>query len=443
MTADPAPHAVNVQRGDEIPSVETAEATRVPDSNDSASSAEERLRQITSVTDTALTSLDFEALRHELLQRVRKLLDVDTATVLLHEDRRRQLIAVDSVGIEEEVRQGVQVPVGEGFAGGIAARMEPRAVEHVDSDTVFNPLLWEKGLGSLLGVPMLSGGDLVGVLYVGAYATRRFTDHDIHLLQLVADRIAVNTKVTSSRTEHAAAVALERSLQPAQLPTVAGTTLAARYVPGEGGVGGDWYDVFTLPTGRIGIVIGDVTGHGFSAAVIMGRLRSALRAYALETEDPGQVLDKLDRKATHFETRTMTTVAYAIFDPSTNQLRLSLAGHLAPVRALPAEPAALADIAVDPPVGFGLARHPRQTSVLEVPPGAAICFYTDGLVERRDSTLDAGWERLCGAVTAAPAESVCATVLSKLVGTRSIEDDIAVFVLSRQGQQGRGAGELA
>lgn len=404
--------------------------------------AEERLQQITSVTDTALTHLDFEALLHELLQRVRNLLDADTATVLLHDDRRRQLVAADAVGIEEEVRQGVQIPIGEGFAGTIAARREPRVLEHLDSNTVFNPLLLEKGLGSLLGVPMLASGDLVGVLHVGTFTTRRFTDHDIHLLQLVADRIALNTKVNTTRTEHAAAVALERSLQPAQLPTVAGTTLATRYVPGQGGVGGDWYDVFTLPTGRIGIAIGDVAGHGFPAAVVMGRMRSALRAYALETEDPGHVLDKLDRKATHFETHTMTTVAYAIFDPSTNQLQLALAGHLPPVRVLPAEPAALADVAVDPPVGFGLACDPRRTSVLEVPPGAAVCFYTDGLVERRTSTLDAGLERLCGAVTAAPAESVCATVMSKLVGTGSVEDDIAVLVLSRQTREGWNTGEL-
>lgn len=414
-----------------------------PGSNDSLSCAEERLQQITSVTDTALTHLDFEALLHELLQRVWRLLNADTATVLLHDERRQQLVAVDAVGIEEQVRQGVQIPIGEGFAGTVAARAEPHVLEHVDRDTVFNPLLWEKRFGSLLGVPMLAGGDLVGVLHVGTFTTRHFTDHDIHLLQLVADRIALNTKVNTSQTEHAAAVALERSLQPAQLPTVAGTTLAARYVPGVGGVGGDWYDVFTLPTGRLGIVIGDVAGHGLSAAVVMGRLRSALRAYALETEDPGQALDKLDRKATYFETHMMTTVAYAIFDPFTNQLQLSLAGHLAPIRALPDEPAALADIAVDPPIGFGLARGPRRTSVLEVPPGAAVCFYTDGLVERRDSTLDAGLERLCGAVTAAPAESVCANVMSKLVGTGSAEDDIAVFVLSRQPQKGWDAGELA
>ncbi|RCW39951.1 serine phosphatase RsbU (regulator of sigma subunit) [Halopolyspora algeriensis] len=400
---------------------------------DSVGSAEERLQQITRVTDTALAHLDFEALLHELLERVRGLLGVDTAAVLLHDDQRQQLVATAAAGIEEEVRQGIHIPVGKGFAGTVAERKQPLVLDHVDSTTVINPLFWEKGVSSLLGVPMLANGALVGVLHVGAFAARRFTEHDTHLLQLVADRIALATEASTSRTERAAAAALHRSLLPAQLPEVSGTTLAARYVPGDGtGVGGDWYDVFTLPTGRIGIVIGDVVGQGLSAAVVMGRLRSALRAYALETEDPGRTLDKLDRKVTHFEAHAMATVAYAIFEPSTNQLRLSLAGHPAPVRALPAESAALVDIAVDPPIGFGIAHRPRRTSFLEVPPGAAVCFYTDGLVERRDSSIDAGLERLCKAVAAAPAESICTSVMSKLVGSASVNDDIALFVLSRQ-----------
>ncbi|MBA8822807.1 serine phosphatase RsbU (regulator of sigma subunit) [Saccharopolyspora lacisalsi] len=385
------------------------------------------------MTDTALARLDFEALLHELLERVRGLLNVDTATVLLHDDQRQQLVATAAVGIEEEVRQGIHIPVGKGFAGTVAQRKQPLVLDQVDSTTVVNPLFWEKGVSSLLGIPMLTSGELVGVLHVGAFTARRFTDHDMHLLQLVADRIALATKANTSRAERAAAAALHRSLLPDQLPEVAGTTLAARYVPGDGtGVGGDWYDVFTLPTGRIGIVVGDVVGQGLSAAVVMGRLRSALRAYSLETEDPGQALGKLDRKATHFETRAMATVAYAIFDPSTNQLRLSLAGHPAPVRALPAESAALADIAVDPPVGFGIAHRSRRTSFLEVPPGAAVCFYTDGLVERRGSSIDDGLELLSKEVTAAPAESVCASVMGRLVGSAAVDDDIALLVLSRQ-----------
>lgn len=404
------------------------------DSVDSAGSAEERLQQITSVTDTALAHLNFEGLLHELLERVKGLLEVDTAAVLLYDHRRKQLVATAAAGIEEEVRQGVNIPVGQGFAGTIAARKEALVLDHVDKISVFNPLLVEKGISSLLGVPMLASDDLVGVLHVGTFEPRHFTEHEKQLLELAAERIALTTKANTSRTDRATATALQHSLLPAELPAITGATLAARYVPGEGAaVGGDWYDVFTLPTGSIGIVIGDVVGHGLAAAVVMGRLRSALRAYSLETEDPGEALDKLDRKATHFETNTMATVAYAILDPSANQLRLALAGHPPPVRVLPGEPAVLADIEPgDAPVGFGIRDRPRRTSVLEMPPESAICFYTDGLVERRDSTLDAGLARLCDAITVAPAESICATVMSKLVGSGPVDDDIALLVLSRQ-----------
>lgn len=405
----------------------------MPNSVDSVANTEERLQQITRVTDTALAHLDPEALLHELLDRVRGLLEVDTATVLLHDDQRQQLVATATVGLEERVRQGIHIPLGSGLAGTVATRKQPLVLDHVDSTTALGPLHWEKDIDSLVGAPMLASGELVGVLHVGAFAARRFTEHDMHLLQLAADRIALAVEASTSRTERAAAAALHRSLLPAQLPAVPGATLAARYVPGDGtGVGGDWYDVFTLPSERIGIVIGDVVGQGLSAAVVMGRLRSALRAYALEAEDPGRVLDKLDRKVTHFEAHAMATVAYAIFDPSTNRLHISLAGHPAPIWTTPAESTVLTDVAVDPPVGFGIAHRPRRTSSFDVPTDAVVCFYTDGLVERRDSSIDVGLERLCRAIAGAPAEDICTSVMSKLVGSASINDDIALLVLSRK-----------
>src|ERR1700749_2408738 len=120
--------------------------------------------------------------------------------------------------------------------------------------------------------------------------------------------------------------------------------MAARYVPGRGVLGGDWYDVFTLPAGELCVVMGDVAGSGLAAAVIMGRMRSALRAYALETSDPAEVLRRLDRKIQHFESNVMATVAYAVADPATGQLRIAAAGHFPPVVAVPGREPHLADI---------------------------------------------------------------------------------------------------
>ncbi|HZA17271.1 MAG TPA: GAF domain-containing protein, partial [Pseudonocardiaceae bacterium] len=238
-----------------------------------------QLRRIESVTDAALAHLDVEDLLGELLDRVRELLAVDTAAVLLLDSSGQQLVVTAARGIEAAVRQGVHVPVGKGFAGRIAAEKQPVIIEKVDHTNVLNPILRERGLYSLLGVPLLISGTVTGVLHVGTLTPRRFTDNDVKLLQIVADRVAFATQSRRAEVERTAAAVLQRSLLPAQLPVVPGLELAARYVPAEsGGVGGDWYDVFTLPSGWLCLVIGDVVGRGLGAADVMGRLRSALRA---------------------------------------------------------------------------------------------------------------------------------------------------------------------
>jgi putative methionine-R-sulfoxide reductase with GAF domain len=391
----------------------------------------DQLRRIEAVTDAALAHLDLEELLLELLDRVRELLEVDTAAVLLLDTNAHQLVATAASGLEEEVRQGVRIPLGKGFAGRIAAQKQPIVLDRVDEHTVLNPILHDKKIRSLLGVPLLAEGAVQGVLHVGTLTTRRFTDDDASLLQLVADRVALAVRARVSGTERATARALQRSLLPAALPTVPGLDLAARYVPGEhGGVGGDWYDLFTLPSGRWGLAIGDVVGRGLGAATVMGRLRTALRGCALDTTDPGEVLSRLDRQVQHFEPGVMATVLYATLDPSLQQLHLSTAGHPAPVLALPDRPATLLDLPPHIPIGVR-AGWQRRTSTIELPPGAVLCCYTDGLVERRHSTLDIGLQRLCDSIIAGPADSVCATIMATLIGPTPIDDDVALIILHR------------
>ena len=393
----------------------------------------DRLRRIEAVTDAGLAHLDVEELLKELLDRVRELLAVDTAAVLMLDSSSRFLIATAARGLEEEVRQGVRIPLGLGFAGRIAAEKRPVIIERVDHSNVLNPILRERGICSLLGVPLLVSGRVMGVLHVGTLSHRRFSEQDSTLLQLVADRVALAVRARTSQVERAAATALQRSLLPAQLPDVPGVEFAARYVPGgDGEVGGDWYDVFTLPSGSLCIVVGDVVGRGLPAAVAMGRLRTALRAYALDSEDPAELLRKLDRQVRQFEPEVMATVLCAIMEPCGEQLRLSTAGHPPPVvSASPGLPAAVLELPVDLPLGVSAAR-PRHTSTMALPPGAGVCFYTDGLIERRGESIDVGLERLRRAVFAGPAESVCAAVMSDLVGTAPVADDIAVLMVRRQ-----------
>jgi len=228
-----------------------------------------------------------------------------------------------------------------------------------------------------------------------------------------------------------AAEALQRSLLPSALPVAEGAEMAVRYVPGEGVVGGDWYDVFTLPSGQLGVVIGDVAGSGLPAAVIMGRMRSALRAYALETADPAGVLAKLDAKMQHFEPGAVATVAYAVFGPGLDRVHICSAGHYPPVIASPGQSAELADV----PPGLLIGAAPgvqRQVAMIGISPGTLLCFYTDGLIERRGQPIDDGLDRLCQAVTAEPPDAACAAVMAALVGSEPARDDIALLMFRRQ-----------
>ena len=394
-------------------------------------SVEARLRDIQSITDAALSHLDDRELLGELLDRARDILQADTAAVLLLDVLSGQLVATATAGLEEEVLQGVRIPLGQGFAGRIAAEGRPVILDKVDRTTVLNPILWAKGIRSMMGVPMVAGGRVIGVLHVGSLSPRQFSAEDVELLQLAADRAAAAVQSITARADRIAAAALQRSLVPSALPVVAGAEMAARYVPGRGGVGGDWYDVFTLPSGDLCVVIGDVAGSGLPAAVIMGRMRSALRAYALEAQDPAEVLGRLDRKMQHFEPNAMATVLYAVLDPGLDRMRVCLAGHYPPVIAHPGRRAELASVEAGLMIGAAPGAR-RSVTTVHIPPGTLLCFYTDGLVERAGEVIDDGLDRLCQAVTAEPPDAACSAVMRALVGSESVRDDIALLMLRRQ-----------
>ena len=393
--------------------------------------AADKLRDIQSITDAALSHLDADELLAELLDRLKDVLRADTAAVLLLDRSAQQLIATAASGIEEEVIQGVRIPVGKGFAGRIAAQQQPVILDHVDHTNVLNPILLEKGIRSLIGVPLLASGTVIGVLHVGSLGDRIFTTDDVALLQIAADRAALAVQSLRARADRSAAAALQRSLLPPALPAVPAVEMAARYVPGKGAVGGDWYDVFTLPSGELCVVMGDVAGSGLQAAVTMGRMRSALRAYALETRDPGEVLCRLDRKMQYFEPEAMATLLYAVLDLASGKLRISSAGHFPPVIAVPGQPAALADIVADVPIGVADVPQ-RQVTTLQAEPGTLLCFFTDGLVERRHSPLDDGLRRLCETVSPGTPDGNCVSVMRALVGRGPVTDDVALLILRWQ-----------
>ena len=390
----------------------------------------DKLRDIQALTDAALSSLEPQGLLDALTTRIRRVLQADTAAVLLLDPSGTYLVATAASGLEEEVDQGVRVPVGKGFAGKIAAEGKPLVLDEVDHSKVVNPLLLSKGIRSLMGAPLRSGDTVLGVLHVGTLSPRVFTPDDVDLLQVAADRAALAVQTLTSQLDRAAAAALQRSLLPSALPAIPGLQMAARFVPGRGSVGGDWYDVFMLPSGQACAMIGDVAGSGLRAAVIMGRMRSTLRAYALETADPAEMILRLERKMAHFEPDAMATVLCAVFSADLSTVQISSAGHLPPLLAVPGE--ATMALPVSPDILIGApSRSSRRVTTVELPPGALLCLYTDGLVERRDCPVDDGIAHLCKAIKSAEPESCCAAAMTAMAELSPSGDDVALLTLLR------------
>jgi PAS domain S-box-containing protein len=151
----------------------------------------DRMKQVQTVTDVALAHLSMDELLAELLTRVREAMNVDTVAILLMEPEGDELVAWAAKGLEEEVELGVRIPVGKGFAGKVSASRSPVIISDIETADVLNPLLKKKGLKSLLGVPLLIEGRVIGVMHVGRFKRYEFTEDDTRLLQLVADRIAL------------------------------------------------------------------------------------------------------------------------------------------------------------------------------------------------------------------------------------------------------------
>ena len=151
----------------------------------------ERLRRLQALTDAALAHLELDELLGALLHRTREILEVDTVAVLLLDEATNELVARAASGVEAEVEQGVRIPVGRGFAGRVAAERRPVLLDDVDHADVLNPILRQKGIRSMLGVPLVVANRVLGVLHVGSLTPRTFDDDEVELLQLAGDRAAI------------------------------------------------------------------------------------------------------------------------------------------------------------------------------------------------------------------------------------------------------------
>ncbi|MGW3497029.1 SpoIIE family protein phosphatase [Streptomyces sp. NPDC001020] len=318
---------------------------------------------------------------------------------------------------------------------------------------------------STLAVPMVAHDTVVGLAqFARVKGSEPFGERDRALAVELAARAAVcidNARLY--RREHERALILQRSLLPPGDPEASGLDIACRYLPGNAAteVGGDWFDVIELPGHRTALVVGDVMGRGLRAAVAMGELRTAVRTLALLDLEPAEVLSALDEIARGLGTpgsvqqagRTarqprdadlsevyLATCVYAVYDSVTRRCTFANAGHLPPVLAEPGEPALMLEVPPGMPLGVG--GEPFEEVEVELPEGALLALYTDGLVESRDHPLDEGLQAFVGALTdsSRPLEDVCDHVIDTL-DTHHGEDDIALLMARVQGLPAESVGD--
>ena len=231
--------------------------------------------------------------------------------------------------------------------------------------------------------------------------------------------------------EQLIAETLQRSLLADRLPSFPGANLAARYLPGGDGsdVGGDWYDAMLVP-GGFAVTVGDVTGKGIHAAAVMGQLRTALRAYALEGHGPAEVVTALDQLLGGLDGTRMATTVYGVFDHDWRQLTFACAGHPPPLLVDPTGTARYLEGALSLPLGVDPYRDRGAAATVAIPPGSTLLLYTDGLVEQRTRPLDEGLDRLRDVAAAAPreVEQFCDSVLAAMLPGGE-PDDVAVLAV--------------
>ncbi|MFE2487681.1 SpoIIE family protein phosphatase [Streptomyces mirabilis] len=306
------------------------------------------------------------------------------------------------------------------------------------------------GAHSLIAVPIRARGTVLGAVAFLRYAARRppFDAGDLAVTEDLVARAAVCLDNARRFTrERGIALALQRQLLPHGSPTHPAVETAARYLPagGEAEVGGDWFDVIPLPGARVGLVVGDVVGHGLHASATMGKLRTAVRTLADIDLPPDEILTHLDDIVTHAADDTLAdadtdaagtehvsgegaSCLYAVYDPVAGTCTLARAGHPPPVLLTPDGTARVIDVPAGPPLGLG--SLPMEAVELRIPEDSLLALFTDGLIETRDTDVDERLGALCRTLEARPTSSLetqCDSVLDAL-HTESRDDDIALLL---------------
>jgi len=401
-----------------------------------------RLQQATSMLAEALT---VEQVVQVITEVGRSAVGAERSAVAILDPDRLRLRVVNDGGLPEtEGAQPYELPLSAPsvMTAAIQARRpllleSPEALRRLFEDSVgVLRFLEHSDEKAWVGLPLLSSGASIGALRFSFTRPRQITEEERVFLEALAGQCALALeRATLYEREHTTAETLQRSLLPDSLPTVPGMILEARCMPVTRNmeIGGDWYDAFRLPDGRLAVATGDVMGKGLTAAAGMGRVRNALRALALTDPRPAAVLSGLDRlfQATELEEQ-VTTVAYLVVDPATGDGIAGNAGHLPPLLLSPDQPPRLDPTEAGTPLGWA---SPREQYAFRLPPGNTAVLYSDGLVENRKRGLDTGLDELVAVASQAPKAVVedparlLGYLVDRMLAGHEQDDDVTVLVL--------------
>ncbi|QGN58069.1 GAF domain-containing SpoIIE family protein phosphatase [Nostocoides sp. HKS02] len=346
------------------------------------------------------------------------------------------LVTIAEIGLPEEDLEALwKPPVGAAPCALADERLTAATVylSTLDDLAVANPdtkaALERAGLRCWVGLPLRSGSHTLGALVLAFSRENALGPSDMTALSDLGAALSEAIRRAVDRdSDHDLAVLVQRSLLAEPLPDLCGMQVSASYLPADAryGIGGDWYDAIALPDGRTLLMIGDVAGHDTSAAVAMGQIRAAARALA-PTHEPARLLEELDRFVTAATSQTIVTAAAVLLAPQQGSLTYSLAGHPPPMLRRPGSKLTLLE-QVDPPLGVMVATRAQHT--IELSPGSALVLYTDGLVERRGESIEAGLRRLAAAIDDGPAghaDALCASLLDRCMRDVPRRDDTALL----------------
>ena len=284
-----------------------------------------------------------------------------------------------------------------------------------------------------LVTPLMTGQRAMGVLTLGRGASRPgFTEADVAVVEELGRRMAVGlANADTFARDHTVAETLQHSVLPDSLPKIPGLDLAVRYIPGADGieVGGDWYDAFPLGDDLVGLAVGDVVGHSITSASIMAQVRNLLRAYAVDTVQPADVLHRTNTAMARLLPDAMATVVYAVLDPATGEFSYANAGHPAPVYT-----ARSGQVEYLETSGGAMLGTPGDgtfsTGHRRLAPGSGLLLYTDGLIEDRRRDITEGFTALAkamGPAASRSAEQTCTAVQAALLGSATRADDVCLL----------------